>query len=155
MTTPLIIIVILIAPAVLGASVGWLTGHPRLARIGAVTGLAGAYAFFAIGHFALTEDLALMLPPFVPGRRAIVLITGVLEVLIALGLLIPRTRRTAGIVSIVVLLLFFPANVYSAFAGVGYGAKEWGPWYLAVRAPLQALLIFWSYQFAVRRQHIG
>jgi uncharacterized membrane protein len=40
-----------------------------------------------------------------------VYLTGVLELAIAIGLLLPETRRSAGWMAAAVLVLFFPANI--------------------------------------------
>jgi uncharacterized membrane protein len=37
--------------------------------------------------------------------------TGVLEVTMAAGFLIPKSRRFTGLVAVIVLISFFPANV--------------------------------------------
>jgi len=151
MMTPIIIPTILIVPALFGYLVSRYTSLTGSLRQGAVIGLAADYLFFSVGHFAFTDELALMLPAFVPQRELIVLATGLLEIAIAFALLKSRSRRFAGIISIAVLILFFPANVYSALSGLGYGAKECGAWYLIIRAPLQIILIAWSYWFAVKQ----
>ena len=44
----------------------------------------------------------------------------------------------------VVLVLFFPANVYAAFAGTWDVPGQEGPGYLWIRAPLQLFLLAWA-----------
>lgn len=148
MTTPLMICAMLIIPALLGR----LRGREGGFFVGGAVGLAIAYGFFAVGHFAMTDGMIDMLPAFVPFRRELIWATGVWEIVIAVGLLLPASRRWAGAASIVTLVVFFPANVYAAVNGVGLGGHQWGPEYLWVRGPLQLLLIGWSYYFAVRRR---
>ena len=94
--------------------------------------------------------MTLMLPPFVPFARPLILATGLLEFAIALGVLRPTSRRLVGLTAIAVLIAFFPANIYAAINHTGMGGHVWGPVYLLVRAPLQALLIWWTWHFAVR-----
>lgn len=150
MTTPAIILFILLLPTALGALVGKLTGRPHLRDAMAVLALAAAFLFFAVGHFAMTAGMIEMLPPSVPARQTLVLATGVLEILLAAALLIPRLRRAAGIGCLAVLVGFFPANIYAAWNETGLGGHQWGPEYLLVRAPLQLVLLAWTYWFAVR-----
>lgn len=152
MTTPLMICAMLIIPALLGAFLGRLRGREGGFLTGGAVGLAIAYGFFAVGHFAMTDGMIDMLPAFVPFPRELIWATGVWEIVIAVGLLLPASRRWAGAASIVTLVVFFPANVYAAVNGVGLGGHQWGPEYLWVRGPLQLLLIGWSYYFAVRRR---
>lgn len=146
MTTPIIILCLLLLPVL----ASWVIGGAEKVRFGGVLGLALAFAFFGLGHFAQTEAMTLMLPPFVPFARPLILATGLLEFAIALGILHPASRRLAGLTAIAVLIAFFPANVYAAITQTGMGGHVWGPVYLLIRAPLQALLIWWVWYFAVR-----
>lgn len=59
-------------------------------------GLAIMFCFTAAAHFnSMRPDLVRMVPPAIPNPQLMVTVTGVCEVLGALGLLIPRTRRIA------------------------------------------------------------
>jgi len=147
MTTPIIITCILLLPLV----AAWVIGGPEKARFGGVLGIAIAFVFFGIGHYAQTNAMIAMLPEFVPFRRSIILATGLLEFAIAIGFLIPSTRKTAGLAAIAVLVGFFPSNIYAAVNHTGMGGHQWGPVYLLIRAPLQALLVGWTWYFVVRK----
>ncbi|MCP4306812.1 MAG: hypothetical protein GY788_18440 [bacterium] len=145
MITPIIILCLLFLPLLAAR----LIGDVEKALLGGILGLTLAFIFFGIGHYAQTDAMVAMLPDFVPMRRALVLATGVLEFAIALGLLFQPTRRAAGMAAITVLILFFPANIYAAVNHTGMGGHQWGPVYLLIRAPLQALLIGWTWYFAI------
>ena len=155
MTTPLIIVAILLTPTLLAAAIGIMLRKPALYRLGGVIGLSAGFAFFAIGHFVMTHGMVEMLPPFVPQRRLLVYATGVLEAVLAIALLVPSWRKTAGQICIAVLILFFPANVFAALNGIGLGGHQWGPVYLFIRTPLQLLFIVWAYWFAIRESSPG
>ena len=155
MTTPLIIIAILLTPTLLAAAIGSVLRQPALYRLGGVIGLSAAFAFFAVGHFVMTDGMIEMLPPFVPQRLLLVYATGVLEAVLAIALLVPSWRKTAAKICIGVLILFFPANIYAALNGIGLGGHQWGPAYLLARTPLQLLLIAWAYWFGVRESLSG
>lgn len=150
MITPLIVLTILFIPTLVAAVIAHRTATYGIINLGGVLGYAAAFAFFSVGHFVITDEMVSMLPDFLPARRPIVYATGLLEGGLALALLPTRTRAYAGIGCIAVLILFFPGNIYAAINGVGPGGHQWGPVYLLLRAPLQALLIFWGYWFAVR-----
>ena len=127
---------------------GWVrTGPDTRGRIS----LAVLFLFTSLGHFATTGDMAAMLPPWVPNRVAIVYVTGLLEMAGAVGLLVPRVSRLAGMCLLLFLIAVFPANVYAAFARAPMGGHEAGPMYLLVRGPFQLLLMWWTWHFAVRR----
>ena len=149
MITPLIMLAILAVPLLILWTLR-LRGLSVDLGIGGVIGLVLTFLFTASGHFVQTEAMAAMLPAFVPARVPLVYLTGLLEIALALGIALPATRRLAGLAAIAVLVLFFPANVYAAFAHVGMGGHAWGPVYLLIRAPLQALLIAYAWWFAVR-----
>jgi uncharacterized membrane protein len=114
--------------------------------------LAAVVAFAASGHFVQTDGMSQMLPPWVPMRVPVILATGVLEIAIAAALLVPRLARPTGIFLIVYLVLIFPSNVYAALVRAPMGGHAMGPKYLWVRAPLQLLLIAWTWWFAVKRR---
>lgn len=148
---------LILLSAVLLGTFGVLTWIDRLLGGGRIdAGLRGRIAlavlflFTGLGHFLVTEPMAGMLPPWVPERTAIVLVTGGLELAGAIGLLVPGFARLAGIALIVFLVLVFPANVYAALNRIDLGGHGAGPMYLLVRIPFQLLLIAWTYWFAAR-----
>ena len=112
--------------------------------------LALLFLFTGLGHFVNPEPMATMLPPWMPSRVPLVYVTGLLEWAGAIGLLMPRSARIAGICLVTFLIAVFPANVFAALNHVGMGGHEAGPAYLLVRAPFQLALIWWTVHFAVR-----
>jgi uncharacterized membrane protein len=112
--------------------------------------LAVVMVFAASGHFVQTGPMSQMLPSWVPMRVPIIYATGFLELAIAAALLVPRWSRPTGIFLILYLIAIFPSNVYAAFRRVPMGGHADGPKYLWVRAPLQLILIAWTWCFAVR-----
>ena len=108
--------------------------------------LAVMFVFTGIAHFnKMKHDLARMVPAMFPRRMLLVYFTGVLEFAGAVGLLIPRFRRAAGICLIVLLIVMFPANVNAATKGTTVGGKPATP--LGLRLPMQVLfigLLWWS-----------
>lgn len=151
MTTPIIMLVLMMAPYV--AMRLWAAATHRTVdfRGAAVIGLGILFVFTGIGHFVETAPMSEMLPPWVPGRVPLVYLTGILEFAIAAGFFLPKTRRMAGWAAAAVLLLFFPANIYAAIHHVPMGGHAWGPVYLLIRAPLQIIILLWVYWFTIRR----
>jgi len=117
--------------------------------------LALLLGFTGLGHFVRTGEMAGMLPAWVPARESLVHVTGFLEWAGALGLLVPRVSRIAGICLILFLAAVFPANIYAALHRVEMGGHGMGPMYLLVRGPFQVLLVWWAWRFAVRRDPAG
>jgi uncharacterized membrane protein len=69
-----------------------------------------------VAHFAppMRVDLIAIVPPRLPAPGLLVTVTGVLELLGALGLLLPVTRVAAAVCLLVLMLAMFPANVYAS-----------------------------------------
>ncbi len=109
--------------------------------------------FTAIGHFVFTKGMSMMIPKFIPFKESFVYLTGVFEILIAIGLLIPRFKYIAGWTLIIFLLLMLPANIYASINNVNYQKGTFdgnGLPYLWFRIPLQFLFIAWAYFSSIR-----
>ena len=109
--------------------------------------------FTAIGHFAFTKGMSMMIPDFVPFTIETVYLTGILEVALAIGLLLPRFQVFTGWALIVFLLLMLPGNIYAAMHNVNFQKGTFdGPGisYLWFRVPLQMLFIGWTYLSSIR-----
>jgi uncharacterized membrane protein len=63
-------------------------------------------------HFLLTRFFVAIMPPFLPLHRDAVYASGFFELVGALGLLLPATRRAAGLGLFVLTILVTPANVH-------------------------------------------
>ena len=97
--------------------VGWLgvdyvDSWPRAIAVG----LAAMFVLTGVAHFVqpLRGDMIAIVPPRLPAPALLVTITGVLELLGAVGLLIPATRVAAAMCLFLLMLAMFPANVYAA-----------------------------------------
>ncbi|MBP1990475.1 DoxX family protein [Paenibacillus eucommiae] len=102
------------------------------------------FIYAGIGHFRQAAGFAEMLPDFVPLKVTIIYITGILEILLALFLVIPGTRRRAGLWTAIYLVLIFPANIYAAIEHIpAPGQTETDPTLLWIRLLFQPLLIWW------------
>ena len=87
-------------------------------------------------------------PDYLPAHLALVLISGAAEIAGGLGLLVPRTRRAAGVGLIVLLIVIFPANIGMAVNAEDHSIPEPLLW---ARLPLQPLLIWLVYRASLRR----
>jgi uncharacterized membrane protein len=109
-------------------------------------GLALMFCFTAAAHFnSMRADMIAMVPPFVPNPAFMVTFTGICEILGAIGLLLPSTRRAAAVALIVMLIAILPANVHAARANVTLAGAPATP--IVPRVALQALfigLLWWS-----------
>jgi uncharacterized membrane protein len=135
-----------------------LVSYVVLAIIKVEKGLRGRISlsvlliFSGTAHFYKTQEMAMMLPDYVSFKSGIIYMTGVLELLGAIGILIPRVRRLAGICLILMFVGFLPANVHAAFKYVAFGGHAYGPKYLLFRIPLQLFFIWWTYRYTIQLQ---
>jgi uncharacterized membrane protein len=107
----------------------------------AITGVL----FIAAGalHFIRPAMYEQIIPPQLGHAPELVAISGIAEIAGGLGLMIPRTRRAAGIGLIVLLVAVWPANIYMAFEANQFAAVA-PAWLLWARVPLQVAMIWWT-----------
>ncbi len=102
--------------------------------------LAGVFVASGIVHLARPETYEPIMPKVVPAHREVILASGVLEIVCAVGLLHPATRRIAGWASLGVLLGVYPANFKMAGDAMQTENKSFQAVALG-RLPLQLPLI--------------
>jgi uncharacterized membrane protein len=115
--------------------------------------MASMLAFTAIGHFAFTKGMVMMIPDFIPFKKALVYFTGVIEILAAAGLLIYSYQVLTAWLLIVFFIVLLPANINAAIRHIDYQKGTLtgsGLTYLWFRVPLQILFILWTYFSAIR-----
>ena len=116
-----------------------------------------ALFFFVAGimHFVKVESFAAIVPPLLPFPKIIVWVTGVMEMVFAVGLLLPKYRKLSGFWLAPFLLAVLPANIYMAMYNVPMGEMTTSPVLLWVRVTLQfpliALILWASGNFASRK----
>ena len=142
----LFLLLLLVVPFLALTLLGGRIRRLQMSRAGrARVGLSLFFAFTAIGHFIRTEEMAAMLPSSIPYRIGVVYLTGVLELLGAICVWIPKLMKLTGVCLMLMLVGILPANIYSAINHVDFGGHAAGPAYLLVRVPFQLLLIAWTY----------
>jgi uncharacterized membrane protein len=114
--------------------------------------MAAMLLFTSVAHFVFYKGMILMLPPFVLFKKAVIYLTGVFEIIGAVGLVIPSTRFVSGILLIIFFLLLLPANIYASLKNVNLEKADYsgnGLSYLWFRIPLQLFFIGWVWYFAL------
>jgi uncharacterized membrane protein len=87
----------------------------------------------------MRHDYAAMLPGTLSGNVGLIYLTGALQIAGAVGLLISRTRRLAGICLVLLLVAMFPGNMYAAVNEVPFRGEPPTPLWL--RTPIQLFFI--------------
>jgi uncharacterized membrane protein len=118
-----------------------------MVRVSQRIGLVVVFLWFFIGcipHFKATALEMSIMPPYIPYPREMVLISGAFELLGAIGILIPRTRRAAGVGLFLLTIAVTPANVFMLQHAERY---NWPMWLLIFRLVFQVFflwLIWWT-----------
>jgi uncharacterized membrane protein len=107
-----------------------------------VTGLA---------HFFKSALMIQSLPAIVPFKETMVYLTGVIELVAAIGLLTDRFARITSLLLMVFFVCILPANIIGSLKHVALGGMENGPNYLWFRIPLQIFFIGWVYYFGFKK----
>ncbi len=106
-----------------------------------VIGLGFLFLWFFVGgiaHFVVTEAQMRIVPPYIPWPRAAVLVSGVFELLGAVGLLWRPTRRAAGLGLFFLTLAVTPAHLYMLQRPELFSFPLWALW---LRLPIQVALL--------------
>jgi len=109
--------------------------------------------FTALGHFMFTEGMTAIMPEFIPLKKEMVFATGVLEILFAIGLLIPKLKVRTAWLLLLFFILILPANIKGAMENINFQTGELdgrGIAYLWFRIPLQIFFILWVYFTTIR-----
>ncbi len=108
-----------------------------------------------LGHFMFSKGMSMLLPDFIPFRVEIIYLTGLIELLAAVGLLLPKFQVLTGRLLIIFFILILPSNIYGAIHHVDLQKANYtgaGVGYLWYRIPLQLFYIAWVYFSAVNRK---
>ena len=110
-----------------------------------------AFIFFIAGIVHLVKPSVFMpaMPKYIPFHLEIVLITGVIEIVLAIGLMLRKYRYYSGILSALYLFFVLPAHFHIAINGipmfgVTHSVVLWG------RTVLQFVFIYWAYQIGIK-----
>lgn len=109
--------------------------------------VAGAFLLGSSLHFIATETEMRLIPGWIPWHRELVYLSGVAEILGAVALLVPRTRRAAAWGLALLLVAVFPANINQTVTHISMGGFMDSRFYHWTRWPLQPIFIavvLWS-----------
>ena len=79
------------------------------------------FVYVGIMHFADTDWFNPIVPPWLGWPAFWVILSGIFEIGVGLGLLIPKTRRNAALASALLLIAVYPANMYMWIYNVELG----------------------------------
>ncbi len=129
-----------------------MTGAKSTGAIGGLHGLrmvmriAMSTFYLVAGYLHLTapQGFVLIVPNYIPWPESIVFLTGLCEILGAVGLMIPATRRASGIGLAAYAVCVFPANINHALNMIPIGGLPSSWWYHGPRLAAQPLIVWWA-----------
>lgn len=107
--------------------------------IGVLFVLAGA------NHFRKPKIYERIMPPYIPAKATMVMLSGLAEMILGFMVLNPDTQELASWGIIGLLLLFIPIHIY--MLQNEDATMKLPKWVLILRIPLQFALMFWAYQY--------
>ncbi|WP_179345989.1 DoxX family protein [Winogradskyella ursingii] len=107
--------------------------------------MAGIYIFAGLMHFIKPKMYLRIMPRYLPYPKALVLLSGLAEIVLGIGLCIPATKPFAiyGIIAMLIVFLlvhFYMLSNEKASAGIP-------KWILILRIPLQFGLMYWAWMY--------
>lgn len=124
------------------ANCNWLRDKRRMARKILRILLAIFYLGAGIMHLRSPENFLQITPSWVPFAPQVIAFTGIAEIAGALGLMLPRFRKAAGIGLALYALCVWPANFNHAFNDIAIGGSDLSWWYHGPRLAFQPVLIW-------------
>ena len=108
--------------------------------------LMGAiYIFAGIMHFIKPKVYLRIMPRYLPFHKPLVLLSGVAEILLGVGLFFKETKNLSVYGIIAMLALFLLVHFYmlsSEKASAGFPK-----WLLLLRLPIQFALMYWAFMY--------
>ncbi|HET7324049.1 MAG TPA: DoxX family membrane protein [Halococcus sp.] len=115
--------------------------------------MGGFYVIAGVLHFVVPDTYARIVPPQFPRPLTLVYLSGIAEISLGIGVVLPRTRRRSAWGLVALLLAVFPANIHMATHdmvpdAVPDRASAIARVALWARLPLQGVLLLWAWWYA-------
>jgi uncharacterized membrane protein len=107
-----------------------------------LTFLFGVFMIFGgVNHFIKPEMYAPFIPEFLP-NEVINYLTGILEIVVGVGVFIPKFRSMATLGILIMMLVFLPLHIFDVFKeNPAIGSRQAA----LIRLPVQFLFIAWAW----------
>ena len=103
--------------------------------------MAVAMVIVGVLHFVAPAGFVKIVPAWLPWPLGLVYVSGVFEILGGVGIMVPKTRRAAGIGLVALYVAVFPANINMLVHAADFDIPLWALW---ARLPFQVVFIAWA-----------
>lgn len=107
--------------------------------------MALLYVLAGMNHFRNPKMYVKIIPDYLPNKKLINLLSGLLEIILGISLCIPAVSNFAAWGIIVMLILFYMTHFFMIQnKDASFGLPKWILW---LRLLLQIGLMYWAYQY--------
>ena len=103
------------------------------------------YVIVGVKHFTNTDFFVAIVPPIINWKEEVVIVSGLIEVILAILLLFNQTRKVAAWCIIILLIAVFPANIYLYSSEIARETLSISKNQALYRMPFQIPLMIISY----------
>lgn len=103
------------------------------------------FVLAGVNHFRKPKLYERIIPPYIPEKGSMVIVSGVAEMVLGFMLMNKNTQVEAAWGIIILLILFIPVHIY--MLQEKEASLKLPKWVLILRLPLQILLMVWAYQY--------
>ncbi|WP_407557834.1 MauE/DoxX family redox-associated membrane protein [Winogradskyella sp. 4-2091] len=107
--------------------------------------MAVMYCIAGIMHFIKPKAYMRIMPNYLPKHKTLVYLSGLAEILLAIGLCLP-TLKTISIYGIIAMLAVF-LLVHFYMLSSKKASAGFPKWLLLFRLPLQFVLMYWAWTY--------
>lgn len=107
--------------------------------------MAALYILAGLNHFRTPKLYLRIMPPYIPYHKTMVILSGIAEIALGIGLLFPLSQNVSAWGIILLLLLILPANV--EMIRTKKARMKLPLWAVWARLPLQFALMFWAWLY--------
>ncbi|WP_252729994.1 DoxX family protein [Zobellia uliginosa] len=103
------------------------------------------YTMAGIMHFVKPKMYMRIMPQYLPNHKLLVLLSGVAEIILGIGVCFPITKNFSIYGLVLMLAVFLLVHFYmlsSKKASAGFPK-----WLLLLRLPIQFVLMYWAYSY--------
>jgi uncharacterized membrane protein len=108
--------------------------------------MASIYIIAGIVHLVKPEALMFLMPLWMPAPITMIILSGIVEITLGIGLIPEKTRKLSAWGIITLLVVYFFVNHATMSVDFFYKESEWFLLSL-LRLPLQFVLIWWAWTF--------